>query len=214
MKRSNEMFRRWSISLKRPALRVGEFGDSHALASRGLDHLLAVLVGAGQEEHVLAVEPLKARQRIGRDRLIGVADMRHAVRIGDRGRDVEGVARAAAAGCCSGGSGLRRGVRGLRALFDRRRRWSTAAGFLRCLQPAFFEAAFFAVLLSGGFLGRLLDGLLRRFLGSLSSQPSLSPFLAFFAPRLLFVTRFLALPTSWRRSARCALRPSLRLALS
>ena len=61
-------------------------------ASRGLDHLLAVLVGAGQKEHVLAVEPLKARQRIGRDRLIGMADMRHAVRIGDRGRDVEGVA--------------------------------------------------------------------------------------------------------------------------
>ncbi len=39
----------------------------------------AVLVGAGQEEHVLAVEPLEARQRIGRDRLIGMADVRRAV---------------------------------------------------------------------------------------------------------------------------------------
>src|ERR1700754_2222822 len=63
-----------------------------ALALRGLDHLQPVLVGAGQEEHVLAVEPLEARQRIGCERLIGVADMRLAVGIGDRGRDVESVA--------------------------------------------------------------------------------------------------------------------------
>ena len=68
-----------------------QFHRRQVLLLRGLDHLQAVLVGAGQEEHVLAVEPLKARQRIGRDRLIGVADMRRAVRIGDRGRDVEGV---------------------------------------------------------------------------------------------------------------------------
>ena len=61
------------------------------LGLRGLDHLQAVLVGAGQEEHVLAVEPRKTRQRIGRNRLIGVADMRLAVRIGDGGRDVEDV---------------------------------------------------------------------------------------------------------------------------
>ena len=38
--------------------------------------------------HVVAVEPHEARDRVGRDRLIGVTDMRHAVRIGDRGRDV------------------------------------------------------------------------------------------------------------------------------
>jgi hypothetical protein len=58
-----------------------------------------VLVGAGEEEHILAVEPLKPRQRIGRDRLIGVADMRNAVR--DRRSAVVmkiGVASAAAAG--------------------------------------------------------------------------------------------------------------------
>ena len=58
----------------------------------GLNHLQAVLVGAGQEKHVLAVEPLKSCQRIGRDRFIGVTDMRHAVRVGDGGRDVERVA--------------------------------------------------------------------------------------------------------------------------
>src|SRR5205823_250281 len=55
---------------------------------RSLHHLQTVLVGASEKENVLAVEPRKARQRIGRDRLIGVADMRHAVRVCDRGRDV------------------------------------------------------------------------------------------------------------------------------
>ena len=90
MKRSNETFSR-SIHLLEPAGVAGrEFERrSCSSASRGLDHLQAVLVGAGEEEYVLAVEPLKARQRVGRDRLIGVTDMRHAVRIGDRGRDVD-----------------------------------------------------------------------------------------------------------------------------
>ena len=57
-----------------------DFQRRQLFGLRGLDHLQAVLVGAGQEEHILAVEPLKARQRIGRDRLIGVTDMRHTVR--------------------------------------------------------------------------------------------------------------------------------------
>ncbi len=70
----------------------GEFGRRHAFGGRGLDHLLAVLVGTGQEEHVLAVEPLEARQRVGRNRLIGVTDMRLAVRISDRCGDEVGVA--------------------------------------------------------------------------------------------------------------------------
>ena len=55
---------------------------------RGLLDLLAVLVGAGEEEHVVAVEPHEARDGVGRDHLIGMPDMRRAVRIGDRGRDV------------------------------------------------------------------------------------------------------------------------------
>ena len=50
-----------------------------------------MLVGAREEKNVLAVEARKARQRIGRDRFIGVADMRHAVRIGDGGRDIVGL---------------------------------------------------------------------------------------------------------------------------
>ena len=62
------------------------------LLGRRLQHLDAVLVGAGEEEHVAAVEPGKARDRVGGDRLIGVADMRRAVRVGDRGGDVIGLA--------------------------------------------------------------------------------------------------------------------------
>ena len=69
-----------------------QIGRRQAFLRRGLHHLLAVLVGAGEKEHVLAIEPLEARQGIGRDRLIGVADMRYAVGIGDRGRDVIGAA--------------------------------------------------------------------------------------------------------------------------
>src|SRR5581483_10915542 len=59
-----------------------------SLAQRGLLHFLPVLVGAGEKKDVIAVQPHEARDRIGGDRLIGVADMRRAVRIGDRRGDV------------------------------------------------------------------------------------------------------------------------------
>ena len=68
---------------------VGELARRQALLGGRLLHLEAVLVGAGEEEHVLAVEPLEARDGVGRNRLVGVADVRLAVGIGDRGRDVE-----------------------------------------------------------------------------------------------------------------------------
>ena len=68
---------------------VGKLARGQSLLRRRLLHLEAVLVGAGQEVDVLAVEPLEARDGVGRDRLVGVADMRHAVGIGDRRRDVE-----------------------------------------------------------------------------------------------------------------------------
>ena len=54
----------------------------------GLRDLDAVLVGAGEEEHVVAVEPLETRDRVGRDDLVAIADVRRAVRVRDRGRDV------------------------------------------------------------------------------------------------------------------------------
>ncbi len=76
------------MAWKRGTLRSSKRARRDAFARRGLQHLDAVLVGAGQEIDVVAVEPLKARDRVGRDRLIGVTDVRNAVGIGDRGGEV------------------------------------------------------------------------------------------------------------------------------
>ena len=65
-----------AISLKARGVAVGELAGRDALLDRRLLHLQPVLVGARQEEHVLAVEPLEARDRVGGDRLVGVTDMR------------------------------------------------------------------------------------------------------------------------------------------
>ena len=67
---------------------IHQLPRGYALARRGLLDLLAVLVCAGEEQHVIAVEPLEAGDRIGRDDLVGVADVRGAVRVGNRGSDV------------------------------------------------------------------------------------------------------------------------------
>src|SRR5690242_17823803 len=61
------------------------------LSACRLGHLEAVLVGAGLEAHVAATGSLEARDRVGGNCLIGVADVRRTVRVADRGRDVEGV---------------------------------------------------------------------------------------------------------------------------
>ena len=68
---------------------VGQLARRQALLGGRLLHLQPVLVGAGEEIDVLAVEALKARDGIGGDRLVGVADMRLAVGIGDGRGDVE-----------------------------------------------------------------------------------------------------------------------------
>jgi hypothetical protein len=72
-------------------------GARGVMPSWRVRHLHAVLVDAGHEEDVVAVEPQEARDRIGRDRLVGVADVRHAVRVGDRRGQV--VARLGCHGC-------------------------------------------------------------------------------------------------------------------
>jgi hypothetical protein len=68
---------------------VGEFLDRDAFLFRRLLHLQAVLVRAGHEEDVVAVQALEARHRIGGDHLVGVADVRHAVGVADGRGDVE-----------------------------------------------------------------------------------------------------------------------------
>ena len=68
-------------------LRRGEL-----LLRRSLQHFDAVLVGTGDEEHVVAVEPHETRDGIGRDRLVGMADMGRAIGIGDgRGEIIAGL---------------------------------------------------------------------------------------------------------------------------
>ena len=50
--------------------------------------LLAVLVGAGLEEHVVALKALVARDAVGKHDLIRIADVRAARGVGDRRRDI------------------------------------------------------------------------------------------------------------------------------
>jgi hypothetical protein len=52
-------------------------------------HLLTVLVHAGHEQSIITVEPFETRDRIGRNPLIGVPDMRRAIGIRNRGRDIK-----------------------------------------------------------------------------------------------------------------------------
>src|SRR3546814_17928739 len=47
-----------------------------------------MLVSAGQEHHVTAVEPLEARQHVAGQRRVGMPDMRLVVDVIDRRRDV------------------------------------------------------------------------------------------------------------------------------
>jgi hypothetical protein len=68
---------------------VGKGTRAQPFLLRRLLHLQTVLIGASEEEHVLAVEALEARYRVGRDRLVGMTDMRHPVGIGDGRRDVK-----------------------------------------------------------------------------------------------------------------------------
>ncbi len=70
---------------------VGELLRRQTFARRRLLHFQPVLVHAGDEQHVLAVEPLESGEGVGGDALVGVADMRRAIGVGNGGRDVIGV---------------------------------------------------------------------------------------------------------------------------
>ena len=60
----------------------GQLGGRNALGGGRLGHLQSVLVGAGEEPHVEAVEPLEPRDRVGGDVFVGVPDVRCAVGVG------------------------------------------------------------------------------------------------------------------------------------
>ncbi len=65
---------------------LDQLAGRNAGLGRGLLHFSAVLVGPGEKEHVVTVEPHEAGDRIGRDRLVGMADVRGPIGIGDGGR--------------------------------------------------------------------------------------------------------------------------------
>jgi len=66
------------ILLRRNAGRLGLLLD-----------LLAVFVGAGQEHHVIALQPLVARHDVGGDGAVAVADVELVRRIINRRRDIK-----------------------------------------------------------------------------------------------------------------------------
>ena len=77
--RANEIVHR-AIEQLDHALELGshaghQLARRHPIPDGGLLHLEAMLVGAGEEEHVIAVEPLEPGERIRCQRLIGVTDM-------------------------------------------------------------------------------------------------------------------------------------------
>ncbi len=55
---------------------VGQLLRLDAERVRGVGHRLAVLVGAGQEEHLLAALAVVARQHVGGDRRVRVPQVR------------------------------------------------------------------------------------------------------------------------------------------
>ena len=105
MKRSYETLRASHISWKRRDILSANARGSTPSRARRLGHFQAMLVGACLEADVAPCAALEARDRIGRDRLIGMADMRRPVGIADRGGDVEGLGHAAA-GPSGGGLAL------------------------------------------------------------------------------------------------------------
>ncbi len=69
---------------------VGQLLRLDAERVRRIRDGLAVLVGAGQEEHVLPALAVVAGHHVGRDRRVRVAEVRRRVDVVDRGGHVEG----------------------------------------------------------------------------------------------------------------------------
>src|SRR5205085_920621 len=77
--------------LKKTGHFVCECPRLDAFGARRLSHLQPVFVGAGLESYVATLLPLETGDHIGGNRLIGMTDMRGAVGVADRRRDVEGL---------------------------------------------------------------------------------------------------------------------------
>ena len=89
MKSSLEQLSAATIALKSGVLRSASSAGVRPCLRR-LQHLDAVLVGAGEEEHVPALQAAEARERVRGHGLVGVADMGRIVGIGDGSGDVIG----------------------------------------------------------------------------------------------------------------------------
>jgi hypothetical protein len=77
-----------SCELSRGA--VCELLRCQALTCGGLLHLLAVLVHARDEKNVITIEPLEPGDRVGRNALVGVTDVRGTIGVRNSGCDVVG----------------------------------------------------------------------------------------------------------------------------
>ena len=77
---------------KRDELRrdlIDELLRRHASFFGGLLDLLAVLIDAGEKENFFTFQPMITRDDVGQHFLVGVSDMRRAIRVIDRGGEVE-----------------------------------------------------------------------------------------------------------------------------
>ena len=90
MKKSLEAFELRHQRLEALGVAVGQLLGLEPLRARGVGDRLAVLVGAGEEEHVLAALAHVAREHVGGDRRVRVAEVGLRVDVVDRGGDVEG----------------------------------------------------------------------------------------------------------------------------
>ena len=86
------------VQLCRHRLKLGgnAVTEGHGINPLGLGrffHLLTMLVGAGQEHHVIAIQPLEPGDHITGNRLIGMTQMGRSIHIGNRSRDIESLLR-------------------------------------------------------------------------------------------------------------------------